>query len=86
MSEALSRDFLDVDVETGVENGRLLAYLAAHGEVFSKRFTDSRVVVHCRIPRHYLAKLHEADTTIREHSLNGRAKAETACRSKPMAR
>ena len=76
VSQALTRDFLDVDVETGVENGRLLAYLAAHGEVLSKRFTDSRVVVHCRIPRHYLAKLHERDTTIREHPLNGRAPAE----------
>ena len=37
VSEALSRSFLDVDVEMGVENGRLLAYLAAHGEVFSKQ-------------------------------------------------
>ena len=78
VSAALSRDFLDVDVETGVENGRLLAYLAAHGEVLSKRFSDSRVVVHCRIPRHYLAKLHETDTTIREHRLNGHLKIDPA--------
>ena len=51
VSEALSRSFLDVDVELGVENGRLMAYLAAHGEVFSKQFHDSRVMVHCRIPQ-----------------------------------
>ncbi|HZZ70813.1 MAG TPA: GTPase HflX [Pirellulales bacterium] len=76
VSQALTRDFLDVDVETGVENGRLLAYLAAHGEVLSKRFSDERVVVHCRIPRHYLAKLHEKDTTISEHPVNGRAHGE----------
>ncbi len=50
VSQALSHSFLDVDVETGVENGRLLAYLASHGEVLSKRYTDSRVIVHCRIP------------------------------------
>ena len=40
VSEALSRSFLDVDVETGVDNGRLLAYLAAHGEVLSKQYHD----------------------------------------------
>ena len=43
MSDALSRNFLDVDVETGVDNGRLLAYLAAHGEVLSQRYHDNRV-------------------------------------------
>ena len=57
VSEALSRSFLDVDVEMGVDNGRLLAYLAAHGEVLSKQFHDSRVVVHCRIPKHYLDRI-----------------------------
>ena len=49
VSDALSRNFLDVDVEMGVDNGRLLAYLAAHGEVLSKKYLDDRVSVHCRI-------------------------------------
>ena len=31
VSEALSRTFGDVDVEFGIDNGRLMAYLAAHG-------------------------------------------------------
>ena len=53
VSEALSRNFLDLDVETGVDNGRLLAYLAAHGEVLSQRYHDSRVVVHCRMSREH---------------------------------
>ncbi len=38
VSDALSRSFLDVDVEMGVDNGRLLAYLAAHGEMLSKKY------------------------------------------------
>ena len=42
VSEALSRGFVDVEVEMGVENGRLMAYLAAHGEVFSKHYEDDR--------------------------------------------
>ena len=36
MSDALSRSFREVDVETSVDNGRLMAYLAAHGEILSQ--------------------------------------------------
>src|SRR5688572_9624390 len=35
VSDTLSGEFSDVDIETGVENGRVLAYLAAHGEFLS---------------------------------------------------
>jgi GTPase len=59
VGEALSRTYIDLDVEMGVENGRLMAYLAAHGEVLSKTYRDSRVVAHCRIPRQYLAAVRE---------------------------
>jgi GTP-binding protein HflX len=67
VSDALSRGFRDVDVETGVENGRLLAYLAAHGEVLSKKFNATRVVVHCRIPQRYLGRVTEDGTIVRPH-------------------
>jgi GTP-binding protein HflX len=70
VSEALSGSFLDVDVEMGVENGRLLAYLAAHGEVLSKRYNENQVVVHCRIPSGALAKINGNGTQVRPH-LNG---------------
>jgi GTP-binding protein HflX len=73
VSQALSHGFLDVDVETGVDNGRLLALLANHGEVLSKRYTDSRVIVHCRIPERALSHMLGPDTMIRPHG-----KAETA--------
>jgi GTP-binding protein HflX len=67
VSDALSRSFLDVDVELSVDNGRLLAYLAAHGEVLSKQYRDSRVVVHCRSPRHYLGRINEVSVCVRPH-------------------
>jgi GTP-binding protein HflX len=67
VSDALSGSFLDVDVELPVDNGRLLAYLAAHGEVLSKQYRDSRVVVHCRIPRHYLGRINEDSVCVRPH-------------------
>jgi len=65
VSDALSRSFLDVDIETGVDNGRLMAYLAAHGEILSKKYRDARVTVHCRIPRRYLGSINEEGTVIR---------------------
>ncbi len=67
VSEVLSHGFLDVDVELGIENGRLLAYLAAHAEIFSKHFHDSRMVVHCRIPQHYLSRIQEDSVSIQPH-------------------
>jgi len=68
VSEALSRSFVDVDVELGADNGRLMAYLAAHGEVLSKQFRDSRVVVHCRIPQKHLGRIHGDECVIRRRA------------------
>ncbi|MEX0676590.1 MAG: GTPase HflX [Pirellulales bacterium] len=73
VSKALSHGFLDVDVETGVENGRLLATLASHGEVLSRRYTDSRVIVHCRIPERALGHLHAGEAEIRPHGQTAEA-------------
>jgi GTP-binding protein HflX len=64
VSEALSRGFIEADIEMSVSNGRLLAYLAKHGEVLSRTFTDERVTVHCRVPRKYLSQVSTAEATI----------------------
>lgn len=69
VSQALSHGFLDVDVETGVDNGRLLAMLSSHGEVLSKRYVDSRVFIHCRVPQRAMGHLRGADVTIRPHGM-----------------
>jgi GTP-binding protein HflX len=81
VSEALTQHFLDVDVETDVSNGRLLAYLAKYGEILSRTFADERVSVHCRMPRKYLGQISPAEARIRlrsngqyvEQNGNGRA-------------
>jgi GTP-binding protein HflX len=67
VSESLSHSFLDVDIEVGVENGRLLAYLAAHGEILSKQYRDSLVVVHCRVPSQHLSRIKETSISVRPH-------------------
>ena len=68
VSHALSRSFADVDVETSSANGRLLAYLAAHGEVLSRQFDGDRAVIHVRIPQRHLGSLAEEGTTYRPHA------------------
>ncbi len=57
-------------MEFGVENGRLLAYLAAHGEVLSKHYTDSRVIVHCRISQHHLGRVNSESMAVYPHHNN----------------
>ncbi len=73
VSDALSRSFVNVEVETGVENGRLMAYLAAHGEVLSKTFNNSHVVIHCRIPQGLLGRLERDGVTVRPHGVESEA-------------
>lgn len=67
VSDALSRAFADLDVETHVSNGRLLAYLAEHGEILSQRYQEDRVTVHCRLPQRFVGRVHGPDTTVRLH-------------------
>ena len=65
VSQALSRGFLELDIETGVENGRLLAFLAANGEVLGRHYHDGRVTVHCKLPRMHAGKISENGTVVR---------------------
>ena len=67
VSRALSRSFADLDVETSAANGRLLAYLAAHGEVLTRKYDEDRVTVHVRIPQRHVGPLHQEGTSFRPH-------------------
>jgi GTP-binding protein HflX len=66
-SAALSRSFADLDVETSVANGKLLAYLAAHGEILQRHYDSDRVRIHVRIPQRHLGPLYQPGTTFRPH-------------------
>jgi GTP-binding protein HflX len=68
VSDALSRTFRDVDIETGVDNGKLMAYVAAHGEILSRRYNEARVVIHCRMPEKFLGRINEQGTDVRPHT------------------
>ena len=57
VSDALSRSFRDVDMDMGVDNGKLMAYLARHGEILSRQYHGERVTIHCRIPQKFLGRM-----------------------------
>jgi len=58
VSEMLSRNFPTVEIETSAANGKLAAYLANYGEVFSRQYReDGTVVIRCRIASTFLGKI-----------------------------
>ena len=71
VSDALSRSFQDVDIEMSVANGKLLAYLAAKGEILSTQYGEDMVKVHCRLPQKYLGKIDPSETIITPHTPSG---------------
>ena len=54
-------------METSVANGKLLAYLAAHGEILKREYDEDRVRIHVRIPQRHLGPLYQPGTTFRVH-------------------
>ncbi|MFM7075933.1 MAG: GTPase HflX [Planctomycetaceae bacterium] len=68
VSDCLGRGFHDVDVRTSPANGRLLAWLSAHGEVLSRRFDDDAVIVHCRIPAALLGRITADEAEVVPHA------------------
>lgn len=54
--EALAADFAEAEVITDAANGKVLAYLNAHAEIYRQEFRDdaSTVVLRCHLPKHLL--------------------------------
>jgi GTP-binding protein HflX len=59
VGDALSQDFLDLELHCDGSDGRLLAYLAKYGEVLSRTFVGHRASIHVRIARKHLGTLRE---------------------------
>ncbi|MCG8449873.1 MAG: GTPase HflX [Pirellulales bacterium] len=79
VSSALSHDFLDLEIQMDVSNGRILAYLAKYGEVLSRTFVENRVVVHCRISQQHLGPIRdEAGVQFRPYKMTGAPAEESA--------
>jgi GTP-binding protein HflX len=63
--EAVSSDFANAEIETHAGNGRVLAYLGAHAEIYRQQYQDNRVVIRCMLPRHLLHHIQGPDVGVR---------------------
>ena len=52
--DSLSSDFANAEVETAASNGKVIAYLGAHAEIYRQTYEGERVVIECSLPRHLL--------------------------------
>ena len=50
-----------------VTNGKLLAYIAAKGEIISTQYSEDQVVVHCKLPQKYLGRIDPTDVIVTPH-------------------
>jgi GTP-binding protein HflX len=70
--EALTADFAEAEIEMDAGNGRVLAYLGAHAEVYRQEFVDNRVIIRCSLPRHLLYHIQVPDVHVRFVGGNGK--------------
>src|SRR5262249_17983488 len=63
--EMLTAEFAEVEVEIPAGNGRVLAYLAAHAEIYRQEYQDNHVVLRCYLPRHLVRHIQEPDVRFR---------------------
>jgi GTP-binding protein HflX len=84
VSATLSRSFHDIVIETGVENGRLMAYLNSNAEVLSTKFDGLRASIHCRISAEALGRINDPTASIlvtNGHVSSGNGREDSTVRS-----
>jgi GTP-binding protein HflX len=67
--DALVDRDLEAEVETGIANGRILAYLAQHAQIHDRVYDADKVLLHCHLPRRCLDFLSDHGVNVR---FNGR--------------
>jgi len=68
VSDALSANFVKLRVTMPVSNGRMLAYLAKHGEILSEQYESEEIIVRCRIPRAHLGRIRKEEVAVEEET------------------
>jgi GTPase len=57
VSDALSKNFVELEVKLALDDGKTMAWLASAAEILSKQFNDDYAVIHCRMPSRMAGKL-----------------------------
>ncbi|MBC7354142.1 MAG: hypothetical protein H5U08_17440, partial [Thermogutta sp.] len=77
VSELLARKFIEVDVETTVDNARVAVFVKTHGEVFSQRYHhENRLTIRCRLPEEYLSRIERLGASVHRTRSNGSGQEE----------
>lgn len=63
--EMLSADFANTEIDVPASNGRVLAYLSHHADVYRQEFHDNRITLRCYMPRHLVRHIQEPDVKIK---------------------
>jgi len=64
--EMISADFAHVSIDVDAGNGRVLAYLAAHAEIYRQEFHDNRIKMVGSMPKHLVRHIQEPGVIIEE--------------------
>jgi GTPase len=64
--EMLSAEFLQVSIDVDAGNGRVLAYLAAHADIYRQEFHDNRIKMQASLPRYLLRHIQEPGVVVEE--------------------
>jgi GTP-binding protein HflX len=78
VGEALGREFLDLEIEVDPSDGKLLAYLAAKGEIVSQQFDADIVQVEVKMPARVMGPVRASALSIRPAGSKGSGEAEEA--------
>ncbi len=62
--EILGEDFAQAEIETDAANGRVLAFLGAHADIYHQAYHDSKVTIRCHLPRHLLYHIEGPGVTV----------------------
>ena len=57
VASLLSHRYVEAEIELYAGNGRLLAYLGAHGQIVEQRFEGDQVHMRIRVARHVLDRV-----------------------------
>lgn len=66
VAERLGDGFAEIEIETGVGNGKLFAWLAEHAEVLQRDYREDRVVIQARVPQKLLFMVRGDDVQVKQ--------------------
>jgi GTP-binding protein HflX len=70
---ALRAEFVDAEVDLPASNGKVMAYLSAHAEIYRQEYDGDRVRLHCLLPGYLVRHIQEPDVHIRVTGADGQA-------------